>query len=762
MSLAQEMFAIAPATGKANLSATQLKLLAGKSRWIYRVGEAGFPTIATIAITRTAWDALQAERVKKGDRLRTHWVACLVRLVGADGKPPLLVVRTSAAQHNGGLMPAKLGIPAPTTEEDSVDPARPLARAIKNAFDSYGFSSLYWSGPRHEEERARQIVLVQAAADGEVEQFLTRNAQTGVLGPAPVEGGSLPRLPETVDALVNLLDSKAGRHLQCLVAVKRGQVQFLSARPVQASAAAELEAAVDRVARKVWTPQNAVSRVDPARLVQLLHPRLKSSQGISAVAKGLGVAPGAASGAIVFSAEDAERLRARGKHCILVVTETGPSDIEGMKAATGILTARGGMTSHAGVIARITGKPCVAGVRTLSVNLADMTCRIGEREFRAGDRLTIDGGDGSVYVGTLALAQPHIGGAISTLLGWSDASRSVAVRTNVETVESARTALSFGAEGIGLARSEHMFFSPERMVALRRMILSEDEDDRSRAINGLVDFQTGDYSALFSTMKGLPVTVRLFDPPLHEFLPRTDEDIDDTAASLGLAVRALRLRLDRLAEVNPMLGHRGVRLAITYPEILQMQMQAVMAGARAATETQAEPVSVEVMVPFVSTATEVGFVRERVLAIAENSGLLRSDRVRFSFGTMIELPRACLRAGDIAQMVDFFSFGTNDLTQTTFGISRDDAPTFLAAYQRKGIYERDPFVSIDEKGVGELIAIAIARGRAANPELKIGICGEHAGDPASLRFFAGLGVDYVSCSPYRVPIARLTLAQTRA
>ncbi|WDR04046.1 PEP-utilizing enzyme [Devosia algicola] len=522
-----------------------------------------------------------------------------------------------------------------------------------------------------------------------------------------------------------------------------------------------LEAAVDRVKAKVWTKQTAVSRVDAGRLSLLLHPSLKSSEGASPIATGLGVAPGAASGLVTFTAEDAARLRARGKHCILVVTETGPADIEGMKAATGILTARGGMTSHAGVIARITGKPCVAGVRTLTVDLAEMSCRIGDREFHAGDRLTIDGSDGCVYAGMLALAQPHIGGAMGTVLGWSDASRKAAVRTNVETVESAKTALSFGAEGIGLARSEHMFFSPERMLALRRMILSEDEEDRSRAIGGLVDFQTGDYSALFSTMAGMPVNVRLFDPPLHEFLPRGEEEIDDTAASLGLAVRALRLRLERLAEINPMLGHRGVRLAITYPEILQMQMQAVLAGARAASETQSEPVLVEVMVPFVSTATEVAFVRERVDAMVANSGLLRSDRVQFSFGTMIELPRACLRAGDIAQMVDFFSFGTNDLTQTTFGISRDDAPTFLAAYQRKGIYDSDPFVSVDEKGVGELIAMAIERGRAANPRLKIGICGENAGDPASLRFFAGLGVDYVSCSPYRVPVARLTLAQSR-
>lgn len=754
------MFAIAPALGKANLSASQLKLLSGKARWIFRVGEAGFPTVPTIALTRTAWEALQGERSRKETKLRAHWVACLFRLVDKDGLPPALVVRTSAARHNGGLMPAKLGIAAPAHPEDSVDPTRPLAKAIKAAFDSYGFGQ-GWTG-RQDEDRGKQIVLVQALADGEIEQFLTRNAVTGALGPSPADGAPLPRLSDSIAALVSLLDAKAGRHMNCLVASKGGQVRFLSARPVQVTAAAELEAAVDRVNRKVWSAQNAVTRVDPTRLTQLLHPRLKSTDGAAPIATGLGVSPGAASGAIVFSPEDAARMRARGKHCILVVNETGPADIEGLKAATGILTARGGMTSHAGVIARITGKPCVAGVRNLSVDTTEMLCRIGDREFRTGDRLTIDGSDGQVYAGQLPLAQPHIGGAISTLLGWSDASRTIAVRTNAETVESAVTALSFGAEGIGLARSEHMFFSPERMMALRRVILSQDEEDRSRAINGLVDYQTVDYSALFSTMRGLPVTVRLFDPPLHEFLPRSDEEVEETAASLGLAVRTLRMHLERVAEVNPMLGNRGVRLAITYPEMLQMQMQALVAGARAASETQSEPVVVEIMVPFVSTASEVAWVRERVDAVVSNSGLRRAGKAKFSLGTMIELPRACLRAGDIAQMVDFFSFGTNDLTQTTFGISRDDAPTFLAAYQRKGIYERDPFVSIDEKGVGEMIAIAIQRGRAANPALKIGICGEHAGDPASLKFFAGLGVDYVSCAPYRVPVARLALAQAAA
>ncbi|WP_127752218.1 putative PEP-binding protein [Devosia sp. 1566] len=759
MSLAQEIFAIAPAVGKANLSASQLKLLSGKARWIFRVSDAGFPTIPTICITRAAWEALQAERTRRDAKLRTHWIACLFKLVGDDGQTPYLAVRTSAASHNAGLLPAKTGIAPPLSAADAVDPNRPLGRAIKNAFDSYGFARPGWGEARPDDERARQIVLVQSSAGGAIVSFLTRNAATGGLGPAPTDGNMLPALPDSITALVTLLDAKAGRHMCCSVAVSGNEAQFLSARPVQASPAAELEAAVDRVSRGVWSPQNAVSRVEPARLAQLLHPRLKASAAAIPIATGLGVSPGAASGPIVFNAEDAARLRARGKHCILVVNETGPADIEGLKAATGILTARGGMSSHAGVIARITGKPCVAGVRTMSVNATEMVCRIGERDYRTGDRVTIDGTDGQVYAGMLPLSQPHIGGAIGTLLGWSDRSRTIAVRTNVETVESARTALSFGAEGIGLARSEHMFFSPERMLALRRVILSEDGDDRNRAVNGLIGYQTGDYEALFSTMRGLPVTVRLFDPPLHEFLPRTEEEIEDTAASLGLAVRALRLQLDRIAEINPMLGHRGVRLAITYPELLQMQTQALMAGARQASERQDEPVVIEVMVPFVSTATEVAFVRDRVNAIAANSGLLRSDRVRFSFGTMIELPRACLRAGDIAHLVDFISFGTNDLTQTTFGISRDDAPTFLTVYQRKGIYERDPFVTIDEKGVGEMISIAIARGRAANPSLKIGICGEHAGDPASLRYFAGLGIDYVSCSPYRVPVARLTLAQ---
>ena len=746
MSLALEMFAVAPATGNANLSEAQRSLLAGKARWIRAAWDAGLPVVPTILITRAAWMRLQAERRQRENRLRANWVATLFRLVGRDGVPPLLTVRTATDVTLSGLIAARTGLAAPSSEAESVDPSKALGRAIADAFESYGDAS------------TPALVIVQATAAGEIVQFLSRDALTGAIGPAPLPGLPLRRLPEA-GVLCEALDRAAARHLCITAAIDEGRLIFLSARPYQATAAAELEAATDRVERGTWTEDQAVASVSPDRLQALLHPSIRSGHAAEAITSGLGVSPGAASGGIVFTAEDAARWKARGRHSILVVNETGPADIDGMRAATGILTARGGMTSHAGVIARITGKPCVAGVRNLSVDPADMSCRIGERMLRAGDRITIDGSDGSVYLGALPLSQPHIGGALGELLGWSDSSRRIEVRTNAETVEAAKTALSFGAEGIGLARSEHMFFSRERMVALRRLILSEDEDARKAALTGLVDFQTGDYSSIFSTMAGRPVTVRLFDPPLHEFLPRTEEDIEETAKSLGLELRALKLRLERISEINPMLGHRGVRLAVTYPEILEMQVQALLSGVRAAMADGGEPVALEIMVPFVSTAHEVTWVRERVMELVEAANLPAAAREKFAFGTMIELPRAALRAGDIAKHVDFFSFGTNDLTQTTYGISRDDAPAFLAAYQRKGLYELDPFVTLDQKGVGELISIAIERGRAANPNLKIGICGEHAGDPASLAFFAKLGVDYVSCSPYRVPVARLALAQ---
>ncbi len=739
VTLASEMFAVAPALGKASLSAAQARLLTGKARWLHAACAAGFPTVPTIAITRRGWLALKTADAT----LRGHWVATLLRLVGRDQKAPELVVRTSARAHRAGLSPARLALTPPTSEAEAVDPRHPLSLAITEVFETLA-------------GEPDDLVIVQAMAGSRMHSFLIRDPQTGAMGPA--EDGARS-LPDSARELCELMDGLAGTNLNCTVTVEGDIVRLVSARRAESSAAAELEAAVDRVARGSWTRRDAVRGIDPLRLQQLLHPRLKSPDSRTALTSGLGVSPGAASGVIVFTAEDAARMHARGRHCILVVTETGPTDIEGMKAATGILTARGGMTSHAGVVARITGKPCVAGVRSLSIDPANLTCRIGERTFKAGERITIDGTDGVIYAGALPLSQPHIGGAMKQLLSWSDASRAIAVRANAETLEAVNTALSFGCEGIGLARSEHMFFSRERMVALRRMILSENPEDREKALNGLVDFQSADYAAIFAAMRGKPVTVRLFDPPLHEFLPRTDEDIEETAQSLGLGVQALRRRLDRIAESNPMLGHRGVRLAITYPEILKMQIEALAAGVRAASAHQSEPVTLEIMVPFVSTVSEVVEIKRQTFAILDQARLPAPARERLSFGTMIELPRAALRAAEIAEHVEFFSFGTNDLTQTTYGLSRDDAPAFLAVYQRKGIYEFDPFVTLDQKGVGELISRAIEDGRRANPNLKIGICGEHAGDPASLHYFATLDVDYVSCSPYRVPVARLTLAQ---
>ncbi len=758
---AQQMFAIAPAFGEASLTGEQRHLLVGKARWVSAVNEAGQPVVPTICLTRAAWNALQDERKTDDARLRTAWIATLFKLVGRDEPMPLLAVRTSAPHHSPGLMRARTGIVSPTRPEDSVDPARPLGRAINEAFASYASDEPVWTNVREQVRREQQIIIVQAMAEGSFLDFSSRDLQTGAIGPAPVAGARLPALPANVSEIALAIDRVAGAHMTCLVAVNNGKATLVSARPSAASAAADLEAAVDRVERGFWSPREAVMRVEAERLPQLLHPRLVADGDRQPLATGIGVSPGAASGMIVFTADDASRVKARGKHCILVAVETGPADIDGMKAATGILTARGGQNSHAAIIARVSGKACVAGVRAMQVDPVEMTCRIGDTELRAGQQITIDGTDGTIFAGALPLSQPHIGGAIGNLLNWSDGSRTIAVRTNVESVDSAKTALSFGAEGIGLARSEHMFFTPERMVALRRLILSENENDRAAALKGLVDYQSGDYAALFKIMQGKPVNVRLFDPPLHEFLPRSDEDIEETASSLGLQVRALRQRLERLAEVNPMLGHRGCRLAITYPEVLEMQVHALLAGARAAAGDTGEPVDLEIMVPFVTSSREVNWLRNEVAAITKRDKLAMSQPVDYRFGTMIELPRAALRAGDIAPMVDFFSFGTNDLTQTTYGISRDDAPAFLASYKRKGLYDEDPFTTIDQRGVGELIKIAIERGRTANPNLKIGICGEHAGDPASIRFFAGLGVDYISCSPYRVPVARLALAQAQ-
>jgi len=762
LTVSQQIIAIAPANERPHLSREQERLVVGKATWIFAMAKSGQAVCPTICITRRAWEAVK--QAKAGSPLHTNWIAALFKLVPKGMQPPPLVVRTAAQTHIAGLARVRGLVDAPKRETDAADPEKALGRAIDRAFDSYMHGTPVWTmdtGRNHDQD---QIVLVQAATDEKPFSILTRDLNTGEIGPCALPGQ--PPLskfegPTAAKELCRSMDGIAGAHMVCLLAEQGGELVFLSARPAQASISANLAAANDRVANGDWTPRKAVAEIDPAQLPQILHARLSDKKRTAHLAKGLGVSPGAASGAIVFSSEDAARLRARGKDCILVTIETGPSDIEGMQAAAGILTARGGITSHAAVIARVTGKPCVASVRSLSIDYEDMKVIIGEREFLPGAEITIDGSTGEVYAGALPLTQPHIDGALETLLDWADGSRTISVRTNAETDEAANVALSFGAEGIGLARSEHMFFSTERMIALRRMIFSENKQDRKQALSGLVEYQADDYARLFSTMDGRPINVRLFDPPLHEFLPRFEEELEETAASLDMDTEKLRNRLERMIEVNPMLGHRGCRLAISHPEILDMQIRALVAGARAAIEANDVAVDLEIMVPFVSSAREVNWVRTKILQLMERLGVSQTESFKFSIGTMIELPRAALRAFDIAKHVDFISFGTNDLTQTTFGISRDDAPAFLAEYQRRGLYDADPFVTIDKQGVGELIQIAIKRGKEANPNLKIGICGEHAGDPESLKFFAGLEIDYVSCSPYRLPIARLALAQSQ-
>jgi pyruvate,orthophosphate dikinase len=476
------------------------------------------------------------------------------------------------------------------------------------------------------------------------------------------------------------------------------------------------------------------------------------------IAKGLPASPGAASGAAVFDADAAEKRAGLGEKVILVRVETSPEDIHGMHAAQGILTARGGMTSHAAVVARGMGRPCVSGAGSVSIDYQKRLMRVGGREIGEGEVLTIDGSTGEVMLGEVATVQPELVGDFGTLMQWADRSRRLKVRTNAETPADCRTAREFGAEGIGLCRTEHMFFDAGRIACVRQMILAEDEAGRRAALLKLLPEQRGDFEQIFRIMAGLPVTIRLLDPPLHEFLPHSEEEFAEVAEAAGTTVDTLRRRAGELHEFNPMLGHRGCRLGITYPEIYEMQARAIFEAAVAVAADGEAPIP-EVMVPLVGTSAELRIIRELIDRTAAAVFAERGRSVDYLVGTMIELPRAALRAGDIAAEAQFFSFGTNDLTQTTLGVSRDDAARFLSAYVEKGIFQRDPFVSIDEEGVGELIAIAAERGRAAKPGLKLGICGEHGGDPASIAFCEKTALDYVSASPYRVPIARLAAAQ---
>ncbi|MBB2754378.1 UNVERIFIED_ORG: pyruvate,orthophosphate dikinase [Rhizobium aethiopicum] len=541
--------------------------------------------------------------------------------------------------------------------------------------------------------------------------------------------------------------------------IERGKLWMLQTRAGKRSTRAAMKIAVDMVDEKVITEEQAVLRIEPSSLDQLLHPTIDPRVTRQVIGTGLPASPGAATGAIVFTAEEAVEAEAEGRKVILLRVETSPEDIHGMHAAEGILTTRGGMTSHAAVVARGMGIPCVVGAGTMRIDQRNERLLGMGVTLKKGDIITIDGSAGQVLKGEVPMIQPELSGDFGRIMGWADRARRMTVRTNADTPADARAARSFGAEGIGLCRTEHMFFEGERIHVMREMILAENEKGRRLALDKLLPMQRLDFTGLFTVMHGLPVTIRLLDPPLHEFLPKTDDEVAEVAFAMGMEALALRQRVDALHEFNPMLGHRGCRLAISYPEIVEMQARAIFEAAVAAAKETGAAVVPEIMVPLVGLRSELDYVKARIDEVAGNVMRESGMKIDYLVGTMIELPRAALRAHVIAEAAEFFSFGTNDLTQTTFGISRDDASAFIPTYQRKGIIEHDPFISLDFDGVGELISIAAERGRRTRNDMKLGICGEHGGDPASIRFCETIGLDYVSCSPFRVPIARLAAAQ---
>ncbi|WP_375640637.1 MULTISPECIES: pyruvate, phosphate dikinase [unclassified Bartonella] len=542
--------------------------------------------------------------------------------------------------------------------------------------------------------------------------------------------------------------------------IEKGKLWMLQTRSGKRTARAALKMAIEMVEEGLINREEAVMRIDAKSLDQLLHPTLDPKAERFVIGRGLPASPGAATGEIVFTSEEAETVSAEGRKVILVRVETSPEDIHGMHAAEGILTTRGGMTSHAAVVARGMGKPCISGAGSVRIDYNTNTLFASGESLKKGDVITIDGGSGEIFKGKVAMLQPQLCGDFAKLMEWADGMRRIRVRANADTPSDARMGRSFGAEGIGLCRTEHMFFSDERIVAMREMILSHDESGRRKALDKLLPMQRSDFSELFEIMCGLPVTIRLLDPPLHEFLPKTKAEILDVATAMGVSAEVLAERAQQLHEFNPMLGLRGCRLAITYPEIAEMQARAIFEAAAEAAQKSGSPVMLEIMVPLVALKSELDFVKARIDQVAEEVMKEKGSTIQYMVGTMIELPRAALRADEIAETAEFFSFGTNDLTQTTFGISRDDAAPFLATYFQKGLLEQDPFVSIDRDGVGELITIAAQRGRSKRAKIKLGICGEHGGDPASIALCEENNLDYVSCSPFRVPIARLAAAQS--
>ena len=590
-------------------------------------------------------------------------------------------------------------------------------------------------------------------------QNLTRAAREEMGETAPSMEEAMPEVFAQFKAVVEKLE-KHYRDMQDIeFTVERGVLYMLQTRNGKRTAKAALKIAVDMAAEGLIGQDEAVMRVEPAALDQLLHPTIDPKAQRDVIAAGLPASPGAATGKVVFDADEAERLGQAGEAVILVRDETSPEDIHGMHAARGIITARGGMTSHAAVVARGMGRPCVSGAGDVRIDAKAGEFRARGRTFKAGDIITIDGSKGEILAGAVKMVEPELTGDFASLMVWADAARRLKVRANAETPLDAQTARGFGAEGIGLCRTEHMFFDADRIAAVREMILADDEGGRRAALAKILPMQRADFVELFTIMEGLPVTIRLLDPPLHEFLPHTEEDVEAVAKATGLDARKLLLRAKDLQETNPMLGHRGCRLGVSYPEIYEMQVRAIVeAACEIAVSGKAAPVP-EIMHPLVAKGEEMKFLRELTDRVAKQVIAEKGQAIEYMVGTMVELPRAALRADELAVNAEFFSFGTNDLTQTTFGISRDDAGKFLGAYLEKGIFEKDPFVSLDQDGVGDLIRIAADRGRAARPDVKLGICGEHGGDPASIAFCETVGLDYVSCSPYRVPIARLAAAQ---
>ena len=543
--------------------------------------------------------------------------------------------------------------------------------------------------------------------------------------------------------------------------IQDNKLWMLQTRSGKRTINAALKIAVDLVGEGVITPEEAVARIDVEQLDKLLHPTIDPDAEKTIVGTGLPASPGAATGAIVFTADDAVALKTQDKttRVILVRTETSPEDIHGMDAAAGILTTRGGMTSHAAVVARGMGRPCVCGASMIRIDEKKGTMTAGKEVFRKGDVITIDGATGQIIKGAVRMLQPELSGDFARIMAFADKARRMKVRANAETPRDARQAREFGAEGIGLCRTEHMFFDAERIVAMREMILADDEKGRRAALAKILPMQRADFVELFEIMAGLPVTIRLLDPPLHEFLPHKDAEIAEVAAAMGVDVEKLRQRVEALKETNPMLGHRGCRLAVSYPEICEMQARAIFEAAVVAGKKTGKAVVPEVMVPLVAWKAELDLLKGIIDRVAAEVSKASLSKIDYQVGTMIELPSAALRAGSIAQSAEFFSFGTNDLTQTSLGLSRDDAGNFLGAYTAQGILESDPFLSIDLDSVGELMAIAAERGRKTRGNIKLGICGEHGGDPKSIELCEQIGLDYVSCSPFRVPIARLAAAQ---